>query len=72
MDSGFKRLYKTPRRAFRGATLAGFTPRGKYIRDRSMERYLRRPDAYDGGTAVLQGEIGLVENFYFFISEELP
>lgn len=66
-EPGFKRLWRMPNRAFRGATLARLSARGQYLHDRSRERYERRPDAWLAAP-VLTGEIGVIEGVRFIMA----
>lgn len=69
---GFKRRWSRPLRAFRGADLVNFTPRGRYLLDQSRARYLRRPDAYPIEQQTIRGELVEIESFRFIISPRLP
>lgn len=64
--ASFKRLHRSPRTVFKGATLASLTPRGAWLLKQSEQRYIRREDAY-GLRGPLVGEIGRVEQFRFIV-----
>lgn len=72
MTAEFKRLWSTPRRANRGGLLDPRTPRQRYMLERSLERYRRRPDAYPPGDELLRGELGQVDSFRFIQAKPLP
>lgn len=66
---GFKRIWRAPKRVFKGGSLARLTPQGEYLWDRSRERFARRPDAYLAYLLPLDGEIGIVEGFRFIAAD---
>jgi hypothetical protein len=68
----FKRLWSTPRRASRGGLLDPPTARQRYLREQSLARYRRRPDAYPPGDELLRGELGHVDSFRFIQAKPLP
>jgi hypothetical protein len=69
--AGFYRIWRMPRRCWRGADLWHMTPRGQYLYDRSRKRFARRPDAYLTSLEPLRGEIGTIESFRFISSVPL-
>lgn len=70
--AGFKRLWKTPRRASGGGLLDPQTPRQRYLVEQSRARYRRRPDAYPAGEEVLKGELGHIDSFRFIMDAPVP
>lgn len=75
---GFKRIHTLPRRYHRHSVggslleqLRDISPRQRYIREQSLERFKRRADAYLPSTTPMRGEIGRYEGFRFINSEPL-
>lgn len=69
-EAGFKRLWRAPRRTSWGSMFEPPTAHQRYLREESLARYLRRPDAYPFGEHVLRGELGVIENIRFIISRD--
>jgi len=58
MSTGFKRIYKAPRRYWR-AVLSGRYTKANYLYEQSRTRFERRDDAFTGdGGVLMSGEIG--------------
>lgn len=69
----FRRWHTVPRRCLRGGELAGLSTQGEWLRKRSYERWLLSEDGlyFTQSPAVIDGEIGTVENFRFITSTNL-
>jgi hypothetical protein len=70
MKTGFLRLWAIPNDVMRGYTSiqmddAELTPKQRYLKERSWQRFARRPDAHTETGGLLQGEIGRIEGFRF-------
>lgn len=67
--TGWKRLWRRPRRASGGGLFDPPTARQRYLVEQSRARYRRRPDAYaPGQDPQLLGEFGMIESFQFITS----
>lgn len=71
MTAGFQRLWRAPKRAFKGGTLWTLNPQGRYLYDRSRARFEQRDDAYRPSTTLLTGELGTINNVRFITSAAL-
>lgn len=73
-DYGWKLLWRAPRSKDPGGLPLGLgriSARDAYLRQRSLERYNRRPDAVKNYEWILRGELGVVQGFTIHCSTEV-
>ena len=62
----WKRMWKPPKRSWKGATIQSLTPQGEYLKEKSLKRFNIRNDVE---TIELVPEIGRYESFRMIVSD---